>query len=394
MPSSNCLEINFSAILHNLNLFAASSHNLMVMVKANAYGTDVHTLSKALQWLRKKNVAFLGVSHISEAIALRQSGIQLPIFAISVPPYEAEVAAFYNITCAVSTEEEVLALQAAAQKFQKKIPVHLHINTGMMRFGADLSDAYNTYQKIVEAPCLYLEGVMTHFAAAEDPGLDEFTQLQIVRFQEFLIRIKDKPKWIHAANSAGAARFKLPFCNLARIGLGFLGYADYGNAMRSCLKLTSRLASIQTAQVGESVGYNRGYLVQTKEERIGVVAIGYHDGLERSASGKGYVMLHGKKAPQIGTICMDFMMVNLTEIPEAKIGDEATIFDETLSPTLWASWATTDIRELLCRLSPRVKRLWKDLPLMIPSNNKESDETSTARLPDSLFTIEKDPSPR
>ena len=390
MQSSSTLTVNLSAIHHNLNRFIHISGHVMVMVKANGYGTDQILLSKFIHSLASHKIPFLGVSHVWEGIELRQSGITLPIFVISVPPWEAEYAVTHSLTPAVSSEKEAEALNDQGQKQGKKIPVHLYLDTGMNRSGIASHQAMPLYSHISRASNLYVEGILTHFAAADSPAFDPFTYEQISQFKFFLDSLPLKPKWIHAANSGGAARFHLPFCNLARIGLGYVGYGPHLPGLESALSLKTQLVAIKPAKKGDTVGYNRLHTISQEETPIGVIPFGYFDGFPRSLSGKGYVLIRGKKAPMIGTICMDFMMIDLSGIPEACVGDEVTLFNTDLSAETVAAWAQTDVREILVNFPNRVKRLWTNTPLR--TNN--DDTTNPERFSNPLFTFEKSPPSR
>jgi alanine racemase/UDP-N-acetylmuramoyl-tripeptide--D-alanyl-D-alanine ligase len=232
----------------------------------------------------------------------------------------------------------------------------------MNRLGVSKAQAIHLYRAIKNASYLHLEGAMTHFAAAESPTFDSFTYNQIDQFKQFLDMLPSRPRWIHAANSGAAVRFNIPFCNLVRIGLGAVGYGYCLDGVKPALSFTSSLASISFSNKGETVGYNCTYKIKKHRSRIGVIPVGYHDGFHRVISGKGYVLIRGKKAPMIGTICMDFMMIDLTEVPEAEVGDEILLFGSGLSPEIIAAWAKTDVRELLAGLPLRVRRLWVNLP--------------------------------
>jgi Alr-MurF fusion protein len=391
MQSSSSLRVDLSVIHNNLKRLTATFGHVMVMVKANAYGTDPLLLSKFLKLGKWREIPFLGVSHVWEGIRLRQAGITTPIFVIAAPPYEAETVAYYQLTCAASSLEEVESLNLAAKKYGKKLPLHLHLDTGMNRFGVSKHFATTLYQAIRNASHLHLEGIMTHFAAAESPAFDPFTQEQIRAFKQFVDSLPALPRWIHAANSAGAVRFPLPFCNLVRIGLGVMGYGICLEGVEPAFSFTTLLASITSGEKGESVGYHCTYKIEKERARIGVIPVGYHDGFHRSLSGKGYVLIRGKKAPMIGVICMDFMMIDLTDIPEAQVGDEVQLFGPGLSIETLAKWAKTDVRELLVSLPPRVERLWINPPLLIHATRNEN-ATSTTRVRSPFLTIKKDPS--
>lgn len=393
MQSSSCLTVDLGALYNNLKTLTSSFGQVMVMVKANAYGTDPVLISKFLQTHHLGGIPYIGVSHIGEGIHLREEGVILPIFVISTPPRESDLAAAYEFTSAVSSLQEIEVLNQAAKKYGKKIRVHLHLNTGMNRFGISPQEAFDFYRAIKKASNLLLEGIMTHFVAAESPAFDSFTESQIKQFKAFLDSLPTLPKWIHAANSGGAVRFNLPFCNLARIGLGFVGYGVCLEGSKPVLSLKTTLSSVSYSNKGENVGYNRTYTVTREKERIGVIPVGYHDGFPRSVSGKGYVLIQGKKAPMIGTICMDFMMIDLTEIPEARVGDEVILFGPGLSVETIAAWGETNVREVLVSLPARVKRIWANPPLY-PNILRTENESNPERLSSSFFPFEKDPNSR
>jgi alanine racemase len=389
MQRSSSLLINLSAIHHNLKCFIRNCGHVMVMVKANAYGTDSVQLAKYIHTIASKEIPFLGVSHVWEGVALREAGITLPIFVISAPPKEAEYVVSHSLTTAVSTLAEVEALNKEGEKQNKKSAVHLHLDTGMNRSGTCLRLAHQLHTKIISASHLHLDGIMSHFVAAETSNFDFFTQRQITQFKLFLESLPQLPKWIHLANTGGAARFHLPFCNLARIGLGYVGLGTSLPDMKKALSLKTHLAAIKCVNQGENVGYNCLYTVTQEHARIGVIPFGYYDGFPRGLSSKGYVLISGKKAPMIGAICMDFMMIDLSDIPEAQVGDEVNLFNEELSIEHLASLAQTDVRELLVHLSARVHRLWthEEVPTIVRINNGYINNFSE-RLSNPLLAVE------
>ncbi len=396
--SNSSLTINLATIVHNLNSYIKACGNVMVMVKANAYGTDLILFSKFINTLSWKKIPFLGVSHVGEGIKLREVGIRLPIFVISVSPWEAEYAALYNLTAAVGCQEEAEALNAQGRKLGKAVSVHLLVDTGMNRSGVSLDAAHALHSYVINTPHLNLEGILTHFVAAESPRFDSFTHEQISLFKQFLTSLPSLPKWIHAANSGGAARFHLPFCNMARIGLGYVGLGPSFPGTQTALSLKTHLAAIKRAKRGETVGYNRSHQVAHEEARIGVLPFGYFDGFPRSLSGKGYVLIRQKKAPMVGTVCMDFMMIDLTEIPEASVGDEVILFDAHLSAETVAAWAQTDVREILVGLPNRVKRIWENettfKEICTIAEERHVDITHPERFSNALFHFETDPASR
>lgn len=381
MPNSSYLYIELDCIKRNLQKIAKKTTcSLLPMVKADAYGTSS---AKMATFFQSCQVPLLGLSHVNEAIHLRKAGIHMPLFVINAPAFEAEKIVEYQLEPAVGSIEEISALAFHAQRKRQKIFVHLDVNTGMNRFGVNWQEAHKIATYIQGQPFLKLQGVMTHFAAADNILFDPFSREQIERFQQVLKNISPLPRWIHAANSAGSLRFDLPFCNLARVGLALYGIG-FEN-LELALKLESHLSAITIGYQGETIGYDRSFKIEEDQMRIGIIPCGYHDGIHRRYQNEGYVLIHGKKAPMIGHICMDFLMVNLKEIPEAKVGDIAVIFDRQLRPETLAKWGKADVRELLSCLGPRIERVF------IPSKElkREEDEPESERISSTIYPFEK-----
>ncbi|CRX39478.1 alanine racemase [Estrella lausannensis] len=344
---------------------------LMAMIKAFGYGFDDWQLSNALEDL---GIEIFGVAYPQEAVALRNKGMKKDVFVIHATPDQAECIVDFNLEVAVSTPGEVDSLQEAAKKRGRTVKVHLHINTGMTRFGACPRESLYLARHIMQSSSLKLSGIMTHFPSADDEEQDAFTLSQIKTIEDIVEALYaegiDVP-WIHGANSAGLLRLAPKRFNMARVGLSIFGVSN-SEGMRKritldpAVSLYSHLVHIHDCRQGDTVGYNRDYIVKKNHERIGVISCGYHDGLPRSLSGKGYVYIQGKRAPYVGRICMDYMMVDLTDIPEAVIGDDVLLFggeDSTLIPVeLFSSWAGTISHEIFCRISGRVKRAYVPLP--------------------------------
>lgn len=368
--SNQCI-INLSAIKNNLAYIknhASTDNELMVMVKAFAYGTDEVQTAKFLETC---GIKFLGVSYADEGVNLKRAGIPQDIFVLNAAPYEAEKVVKWGLTVGISDIQfaEILASAAASQK--KILKVHLHINTGMGRFGCRPEEAVALAIQIDRQPWLRLEGIMTHFASADDPTQDSFTVSQIKLFDAVIADLHTygiDPKWKHAANSSAAVRFDLPQYNMMRIGLAAYGFYT-SEAVHQKLELTralslvSRIVYINNCKAGESISYGRSYVVQQESSRIAVLPIGYFDGLHRHYSNKGNVLIRGKKAPMVGKICMDFMMVDISNIPEADVGDQALIFGydqfgHYLSPEDLADDGNSIVHELITCLGPRLQRVF------------------------------------
>lgn len=369
--ASNICTINLVAVSHNIDALRQRlppDTRLMVMVKALAYGTQDIRMAKFLKGCR---IDILGVSFVDEAINLRRAGVTQTVFALNAVPSEVHQIVRWNIEVGVSEDGLINALATEAARQQAVVRTHLHVDTGMGRFGCRPEDALVFAKKIVEHPNLVLEGIMTHLACSESPNKDAFTQQQYKTFLQTIHALKAhgiSPSYIHAANSGAVIRHHFAECNMARIGLAIFGL--HGSEvtrdaidLKLALSLTSRIVGINQCRQGETIGYGRSYTTTRAEERIAILPLGYFDGLHRQFSGKGHVLIRGRKAVMVGNICMDYMMVDVTDIPDAMIGDEVLIFghDEQgnyVAPEEFAADVGSVAHEIISCLGPRIKRLF------------------------------------
>jgi alanine racemase len=216
---------------------------------------------------------------------------------------------------------------------------------------------------------LVLDGLMTHFSAADDPDADAFTRQQIARFEDARRALAEAgihPRWTHASNSAGIARFPEATYDLVRTGLGLFGYSDVEErrplGQEPALTLTTRVVSVKTVGPGETIGYGRAFATGAQSRRIAVVALGYGDGYPWSLSNCGFMRVAGHIAPVVGRVCMDVTMLDVTGIPNVEPGDPVVVFgprppDPSLTDL--ARIAGTIPYELLTRLSPRIRRVFE-----------------------------------
>lgn len=368
--TNQCL-INLAAIESNIATVRrklAPNTRIMVMVKALAYGTNDIRMAR---FLSSCGIDVLGVSYVDEGVALKRAGVTQAIFVINAAVYEAAKVVKWGLEVGVSEKNLIATLANEASKQNKRIKVHLHVDTGMSRFGCRPEESQELANFILSFPMLELEGIMTHFACADDPTQDTFTIMQAQSFENVIQELKKAGisiPWCHAANSSGVMRFDFPQFNMVRIGLAVYGlYPSEATKntlnLRLALSLISRLVGINTCRSGETISYGRSYTVRRNEQRIGVLPIGYFDGLHRNYSGRGSVVIRGKKAPMVGKICMDFMMVDITDISNASIGDSVLIFGEDehgqyLSPEELAQSGDSIIYELITCLGPRIQRIF------------------------------------
>jgi alanine racemase len=371
LVGDNRLTIHLSTIKANLEAIQrhiSPDTRLMVMVKAQAYGTDHIILSR---YLSRCNVDILGVAHVDEAISLRRAGITQKIFVINTALYEVQKLVNWEFEVGVSSESLIRTIDSEACKMHRKIQVHLHVDTGMSRFGCRPEETLALAQLIEQSPGLKLEGIMTHLACADIAEEDHFTMHQARIFKEIVALLEShgiSPQWRHAANSSGTIRSLIPEGNMVRVGLSIFGLHPSPCTndliqLQPALTLTSRIAGINTCKQGETISYGRTYQVKRLEERIGVIPMGYFDGIHRHYSGKGYVLVHGQPAPLVGIICMDFFMVDLSDIPQAQVGDPVLIFGRDpfghfISPEEFANRAGTNVHELITCLGPRIQRMF------------------------------------
>ena len=368
--TSSLCQINLAAIEHNIKMLRQKipeSTRMMVMVKAFAYGTDAFRIAK---FLTSCGIDIIGVSYVEEGIALKKAGVKQSIFVLNAADYEIDQLVKWELEIGVSSFEFIEHLAKAAITQNKRIKAHLHIDTGMSRFGCRKEEALSLAKFILKHPSLELEGIMTHFASADDVSEDKFTLSQAADLSAVIAELNKEgidPKWKHAANSAGVLRFSFPEFNMVRVALAIYGLQPSlekeKNHLRLAVSLFSRIAGINLCKKGDTISYGRSYLVDEEEKRIAVIPIGYFDGLHRNYSGRGSVLIRGKKAPMVGKICMDFMMIDVTHIPEAKVGDPVLIFGEDdhghyLSPEELALQGNSISHELITCLGPRIQRFF------------------------------------
>jgi Alr-MurF fusion protein len=368
---TNICLINLALIEHNIQSIRKKlpeKTRIMVMVKALAYGTDDFRVAK---FLNTCGVDILGVSYVEEGVSLKKGGVAQSIFVLHAAEYEIVKVVAWDLEVGVSDIKMIDKLAVEAKIKNKKVKVHLHIDTGMGRFGCRPEFALDLAKQIAKHHSLILEGIMTHFSCSDDPVQDSFTHEQAKKLEDVICLLKEqgiKAPWHHASNSGAALRFpELPF-NMVRIGLAVYGLHSSGavresHELRLAISLISRIAGINECKKGDTISYGRTYRVETESQKIAVIPIGYFDGLHRNYSGSCHVVIRGKKAPMIGNICMDFMMVDATRIENAASGDPVLIFGadehgDYLSPEDLAMKGNSIVHELITCLGPRIQRVF------------------------------------
>ena len=340
------------------------------MVKADAYGHGAVPVARELQAL---GAGYLAVSNYEEALQLRRADVSLPILILGYTPVEFAVdEAALHITQEVHSLEYGKALSQALEGSEQTLSVHMKIDTGMSRLGFFAYDRPETVPELVEL-CglknLNVEGAFMHFAVADTASELEYTRMQHQRFMDVLDALKEQgieAKIVHCANSAATIAFPEYAHDMVRPGIATYGLAPsdemQGMAdLQPLMSLKTTVAAIRPFEAGITVSYGRTYKTPVPRT-IAVCPIGYADGLQRRLSGKLHFLLHGKQVPVVGRICMDMCMVDITDVPEAKVGDTVTVVGtdggETITWDDWAAQLGTISYELVCDINKRVPRLY------------------------------------
>lgn len=361
-------EVDLAAIAHNARTLKAMLRppaQLMAVVKANGYGHGaVATARTALQHGAER----LGVARVTEGSELRAAGIAAPILVLGpIAPAEAAEAVRARLGVAITSLHVARALseQSAAQGVVT--PVHLKIDTGMSRFGVPLNEATATARALLAMPALRLEGVFTHFASADERD-QTFTREQVRRFERALAGLRESgiaTPLRHAANSAATMSGLDCHFDIVRAGLALYGIAPAswlpGSArLRPALSLKSRVAYVRSLPPGARVGYGGAHTIE-RATRAALVSIGYADGLRRALSNRGQVLIRGQRAPILGRVSMDQLVVD-GGICGAREGDEVVLIgrqgDAALSADEVAAWSDTIAYEILTGIGARVPRLY------------------------------------
>lgn len=358
-------EINLEHFIHNLNYFKAklkSTTKIMVMVKASSYGSGVYEIANLLKF---HQVDYLGVAYPDEGITLRHLGIQMPIMVMN-----ADTSSHLSIV-ENQLEPEIFSfrvlksfIETLKQTRQKNYPIHLKLDTGMHRLGFEKNDIKSLQSFLKEhAEWIHVQSIFSHLATADVPQEKDFTIYQIQQFQmlyqELASGLGYQPIQ-HILNSSGISHFGEYQFDMVRLGIGIYGY-NFDPKVQQHLKnvgtLKSTLSQIKVIKKGETVGYSRNFKAE-KETRIATIPIGYADGISRLQGNQvGYVWIHHQKAPIIGNVCMDMIMVDVSTIP-CQEGDTAILLGEHPSLEEVAQWQQTIPYEVLTSISPRVKRIY------------------------------------
>ncbi len=363
-------DINLDNLTHNLNVIRSQvgeKAKLLGVVKADAYG---HGAVRVAKHLEKIGAEYLAISNIDEAVELRVNGVKLPILMLGFSPAnQAERILEYGITQAVTSLEIAKAYSAAAVAAGRKMTVHIKLDSGMGRLGFQCDEAHfeeslHNILAVLELPGLDVEGVFTHFCVSDEDELEhvEYTKVQHERFVKMIEAVEATGftfRLHHCCNAGAIANYPEWAWDMVRCGIILYGTGDLAEklGMKPVMTLKTTVATIKDFTPECSVSYGRKFFT-ARESRIAVMPIGYADGLFRALSGKLEVLTPYGKAPQVGRICMDMSMIDVTDLPEIKVGDEIEIYGERNLTNTAAKLVDTISYELLCAVSKRVPRYY------------------------------------
>ncbi len=356
------LEVNLAALVHNLNVYnrlLRPGTKTLVMVKAAAYGSGGAEVAKLLEFHK---VDYLGVAYADEGIELRQAGVQLPILVLNPEASGFDAMHRYRL------EPEVYSLRQLADLIRfagrdKQQSLHLKLDTGMHRLGFETEDIPVLTETLRQHPNLRVLSVFSHLAASDAPQHDGFTRRQADIFLKNFAPIEAALGYAplrHIVNTGGIARFPDYHFDMVRLGIGLYGIDSSGlqDQLRVVNTLKATISQVKLVPAGDTVGYNRNGTVR-RPSRIATISIGYADGFLRLAGGGRYaVMVHNRLAPTVGNVCMDMTMIDVTEIPEAREGDEVVVFGEGPPVQDLAAALQTIPYEVFTGISERVKRVY------------------------------------
>lgn len=358
------LEVNLNAISHNLNFYKSKlkpGTKLMVMIKAFGYGSGSFEIARLLE---HHKVDYLGVAFADEGISLRNAGISLPIMVLN-----PEVSSFSAII-QHHLEPEIYSinglkefLKIAEAKALKSYPIHIKLDTGMHRLGFQENDLPELIRKLKSAENVHVQSILSHLATSDNVNEKQFANFQIELFEKLSSKLISELKINpirHILNTSGISNFKEAQYDMVRLGIGLYGISNDEKEQKQLENvgtLKSIISQIRIINKGESVGYGQKFIAK-KETKIATIPIGYADGIFRSWGNEvGFVLIRGQKATIVGSICMDMLMVDVSNF-YCYEGDEVVLFGENLSVSLIAKSLNTIPYEILTSISQRVKRIF------------------------------------
>jgi len=357
------LRVDLNALKFNYQFFKSKLQDhtkILAVIKAFAYGHEAVAIAKKLE---KEKVAYFAVAYVQEGIHLRKSGVTTPILVLHPQQSDLKDCITYNLEPNLYSFKILYDLLKLLQDTDiVDFPIHLKFNSGLNRLGFSSQDIPLILEKITHSKKVKVASVFSHLVASEDFNEKDFTKLQIEKFSSIVARIEkgiNYPFIKHLTNTSGILNYPEAHLDMVRVGIGLYGYANeekWTAKLKNVGSLYSVISQIHTVSISESVGYNRAYIAD-KKTISATIPIGYADGIPRTWSkGIGYVSINGKKAPVLGNVCMDMIMVDITNI-DCEEGDIVIIFDNQKTLEDLAQRSKTISYELLTAISQRVPRV-------------------------------------
>lgn len=363
------VEIDRSALANNvrqLKQILSPQTELMAVIKADAYG---HGAVSVAQTVLKAGCSSLAIATLGEGIELREAGITAPILILGAinTPEEIKAIAYWRLQPTICNPQQALVFAETLSKIDKTLAVHLKLDTGMSRLGTCWEEATEFVQLVHQLPRLHIASIYSHFATADDPDPAKM-QLQHQRFQTAIARIKAagiEPKRIHIANSAATLSDRSLHYALVRVGLALYGLYPAPHLssivdLAPVMQVKARITQVKTIPAGRGVSYGHHFIAD-RDLRLAVVGIGYADGVPRSLSNRLQVLLRGQLVPQIGTITMDQLMLDVSNVGDVQAGEVVTLIGRdgelAISADDWANTLGTISWEILCGFKHRLPRV-------------------------------------
>lgn len=357
------LEIDLNALDNNyqyLRSKISTETKFLAVVKAFGYGSDSIAIAKELEALK---VDYFAVAYTAEGVALRDANIKTPILVLHPLPISFDEIVERCLEPSIYSSKILGEFIAKAEeKKQNDYPIHLKFNTGLNRLGFDESDIPFIAETLSKTKSVKVKSVFSHLAASEDLSEKEFTKNQIAEFskmaEELIAKIGYKPL-LHCTNTSGIINYPEAHFDMVRAGIGLYGFGndkEHNKFLKPIGTLKTVISQIHSIKTGESVGYNRGFFAKAPT-RSATLPIGHADGIPRSyGKGKGWVTIDGKKAPILGNVCMDMIMVDVTDI-NCEEGDEAIVFGSSAKADELSAAINSISYELITAVSQRVRRV-------------------------------------
>ena len=361
-------EIYLDRLVNNYKIIKrqVKKAKIMAAIKADAYG---HGAIEVARTLEAEDIYMFGVASIEEGVELRQAGVNSKILVLSPILYsQIDAVIEYNLIPTISELGFFKLLDNKMQKLRRSILVHVEVDTGMTRTGIPYQDVKATIRKIKRSPFVKIEGIFSHFPLADADG--SFTKKQIEEFSTLigdLKRQKVNPTLVHLANSSGIFKYPDSHFNLVRPGIALYGLTastntNYTKGLLPVMKLKSRVVNIRNAAANTAISYGHTYKTKIRS-RIATISVGYGDGFPRALSNRGAVLCKGKSVPIVGAICMDLIMIDVTDIKDVQIGDVVTLIGkdgrEEITAEECAQKSHTIVYEITSGIGPRVARVFK-----------------------------------